>query len=76
MARSRNKTPIGGHTKSESEKLWKSKQNRKLRRKVNVLLNKTQDTVQLDVRDVSNIWAGPKDGKSYWKNAPKEWLRK
>ena len=76
MARSKRKSPVLGNAKAESEKKWKSFQHRKLRRKVNVLLSRSIDNVDLDVKDVSNIWAAPKDGKSYWRDCPDEFLRK
>lgn len=76
MARSRKYTPVGGNTKSESEKWWKSVQNRRLRRKVKILLSKTIDDVDINLRDISSVWAAPKDGKTFWLNPDESWMRK
>ena len=79
MSKSRKKTPIGGHTCKESEKKWKRQVNRRLRRKVKVMLL-DGETCDLKVKDVSNIWAAPKDGKKWYGNNKKEdiekWSRK
>lgn len=75
MARSKRKSPVLGNAKAGSEKKWKSFQHRKLRRKVNVLLSRSIENIDLDVKDVSNIAHAPKDGKSDWGCAD-EFLRK
>lgn len=76
MSKSIKKTPIGGHTKKESEKKWKRFQNRRLRRLINANIKNAEEILFLTLRDISNIWDAPKDGKSYWKSHEKKWLRK
>ncbi len=58
MSRSRRKTPKIGITTTRSEKEDKRVANRALRRKVR------QGKSELMIRDVSDVWAFGKDGKS------------
>lgn len=66
MARSRKKNPISGVTTARSEKLWKRFVNRKLRQKARILLAKEAEILPENVKEVSNVWDGPKDGRVYW----------
>lgn len=79
MSKSRKKTPIGARTCKESEKKWKRFANRKLRKKVKRVLMDGEDC-DLDVRDVSNVWSAPKDGKGWFGDNSdeniKKWSRK
>lgn len=70
MSRSRRKSPFTGNTTKDSEKIWKSKQQRKLRRKVKQRIQELdyeemeEDAlIDGDVDSVSDVWDGPKDGK-------------
>lgn len=70
MARSRKKTPIQGIACSESDSAWKRRANRALRRQVRLAIadlpldgHSDQDLPEL--REVSDIWDGDKDGKRY-----------
>lgn len=78
MSNSKKKTPISGNTTKESEKKWKKEQHKKLRKKVKMLLQKRSEdlNIDLDVRDISNIYLGPKDGKSYWVDYDDKFIRK
>ena len=75
MSRSRKKTPIHGHTTARSEKEYKSKANRKLRRLVKSKL-KTRREHLPHLREISNIYNFNKDGKSYQNNPEERSLRK
>ena len=70
MSRSRKKTKIFGITTAVTEKLEKSKANRRLRRKV-----KSGD-MDATLRDVSDPWSMQKDGKHYHSEATKKEMRK
>ena len=63
MSRSRRKTPVRGLTTSDSEKQDKRMANRKLRRKVRVVLSAEPDAVLPALREVSCVWAFDKDGQ-------------
>lgn len=66
MSRSRKKTPISGITKADSEKDDKRLAHRRLRRRVNQTLSVRPEVEVLPVlREVSDPWTMPKDGK-YW----------
>lgn len=67
MSRSRRKTPIIGHTKSESDASWKAKASRAVRRAVHATLDSTGDGDALPVKrwSVVNPWDAPKDGKQW-----------
>lgn len=79
MSRSYKKTPIIGHTKSESEKYDKKIWHRRFRHKTRDILRSLHndpamiDDVIMPVEDdVSSTWSMSKDGKSYLGN----WLKK
>lgn len=79
MSRSYKKTPIIGHTKSESEKDDKKIWHKRFRHKTKDILrsmhNDTEminDTLMPVEEDVSNTWSMSKDGKTYLGN----WLKK
>jgi len=65
MSRSRCKHPFGGTSTAGSEKQWKKKCHRILRRKQQVALIRGDDpaTFPRKPRDVVNQYDGPKDGK-------------
>ena len=75
MSRSKIKTPISGITTAPSDKEGKRQVNRAFRRNVRMQVLKEKEIVSL-LREVSNVWSFPKDGKKYWKNLPKKYLRK
>lgn len=79
MSRSYKKTPIIGHTKSESEKSDKKIWHRRFRHKTKDILRSLHndpdmidDTIMPVEEDVSSTWSMSKDGKSYLGN----WLKK
>ena len=79
MSRSYKKTPITGHTKSESEKYDKKIWHRRFRHKTRDILRSLHndpdmidDAVMPIEDDVSNTWSMSKDGKTYLGN----WLKK
>ena len=71
MGKSFKKTPIAGIATAASEKAWKEKVNRKLRKKVKQALNTIEDNWEEkelpELREVSVSWDAPKDGKRYYK---------
>jgi len=69
MSRSVRKIKIFGHG-GGSEKQDKRIANRKLRRAVHA------GDYDARIRDVSNVWDFNKDGKSYWRGATSEDMRK
>lgn len=84
MSRSRKKTPVNAHTCAESEKTWKRQANRRLRRINNMIVDKvlTEEEEEEEIfkimNEVSEIWDGPKDGKSWFGNGLRKhpWLAK
>ena len=79
MSRSYKKTPIIGHTKSESEKSDKKFWHRRFRHKTKDILrsmhndiDSIDETVMPVEDDVSSLWSMSKDGKSYLGN----WLKR
>ncbi len=75
MSRSKRKTPIIGHSDDRSEKDFKKSANRKLRKANKVKLKKGKD-VLTQLREVSDVWAGIKDGKRFLKEPSSKDLRK
>ena len=68
MARSIKKTPIIPNTCAQSEKEDKRNNNRKLRRAVKQKLQVVEDTEDLvlpELREITDVWDGAKDGKRY-----------
>jgi hypothetical protein len=68
MSKSRRRTPIIGMTMAESDKDGKRMANRRLRRQVRVALQEDREPALL--REVSDVWTFPKDGKQ-WIDDPK-----
>ncbi len=64
MSRSRRKLPIIGNCLASSEKEEKIKANRKLRRLVKTKLSRSNIELP-QLKEISNKWNWPKDGKSY-----------
>ena len=75
MSRSKIKTPISGITTAPSGKEGKRQANRAFRRNIRMQVLKGKEIVSL-LREVSNVWSFPKDGKRYWKNLNVKYLRK
>lgn len=65
MSRSRKHTPVTGFTGSASEKEAKRAYNRALRRGNRVRVESGEEDDFLHVRDVSDPWTMPKDGKTW-----------
>lgn len=75
MARSIRKTPIFGFTTAVSEKADKRRWNKTFRRiSKNKILN--EQDLPAKVSAVTNVWAGNKDGKHYWKSHSVKDMRK
>lgn len=79
MSRSYKKTPIIGHTHSESEKADKKIWHRRFRHKTKDIIrsmhndvDSMNDVIMPVEDDVSSLWSMSKDGKSYLGN----WLKK
>ena len=75
MSRSKIKTPILGYTCAESDKRGKQFANRAFRRTTKMQVLKGKEVIAI-VREISNIWDFPKDGKGYRHNLDKKYLRK
>jgi hypothetical protein len=73
MAHSFRKTPIFGATTAESEKEFKTAEHRRERRWVNSRLRVGDE---IGPKVFGNPWAGPKDGRRWWSDAPAEYMRK
>ena len=68
MSKSRRKNPYTGWATADSEKEWKRKQQRKLRKKVkqrmqNMDFEEFENEFLEDLKEISDVWTGPKDGK-------------
>ena len=74
MSKSRRKTPIVGNTIAESEKKDKRLWNKKFRRLSNQKI-KQGDEPPADIREVTEVWSGEKDGK-HWTDADESIMRK
>lgn len=75
MSRSYRHSMIAGFSNGQSDKYFKQKSNRKLRKKVRMLCNTVEDFDDINfplLREVSDIYDGSKDGKCYHK---KFWLQ-
>ena len=81
MSRSRKKTPISGNTTAKSEKKFKQASNRNFRHRVHQALyaGMQGDLSCFDIlpekKEITNIWDGPKDGKSYFLPFEKLWRK-
>ncbi len=75
MSRSRRKTPIFGMTTNDSEKDFKQQEHQRERAAVRTALQSDADLLP-DPKEFGNPWAGPKDGKNYWKDAKPSNMRK
>jgi len=78
MSRSRRKTPIHGHTTTETDHPWKKASSRKVRRRVRQLLTATLDAERLPTRrwELVNPWSSEKGRKAWLNNPDPRWLRK
>ena len=82
MSRSRRKTPIWSVTcsgmRAGNEKFYKRKAQRGLRKRVKQMLcDDPYRDVLPALRETSNTWGWPKDGKwGYCHNPKPEWMRK
>lgn len=78
MSRSRRKTPIFGHTKADSDAVWKAMAARKLRRRIKQHLEATLDGDRFAGKrwDLVNPWTSEKDGKWYSASPDPRWMRK
>jgi hypothetical protein len=68
MSRSRKHSPVGGHAGGKSEKKFKTACHHKFRARQRTRLHDFDcdaDTLVEDLREVSNIYNGPKDGKRW-----------
>lgn len=74
MSRSKRKTKIFGITCAASEKIFKRQEHSRERSAVRDALNSDKDTPH--PKKFGNRWAGPKDGRQYWRNANKKDMRK
>jgi hypothetical protein len=70
MSRSYRHTPIRGNVWAKSEKQDKRLAQRAWRRKVRVSLHHGRWECLPALREVSNVWAFPKDGKKYVRHLP------
>ena len=76
MSRSLKKVPIAGNG-GDSDKIGKRKANRALRKNVNQVDFENEDLDILPhLREVSNVYSFPKDGKKFIKNSKPKDLRK
>ena len=75
MSRSRKKTKFQAITTAKSEKENKQEANRKLRRIVKQKV-KQEESELPRLREISNIWAFDKDGKTYNAEMTEKELRK
>lgn len=83
MTRSRRKTPIFGITTAESEKNFKAQEHQRERSAVRDVINgfivhdpSEEDATIPAPKKFGNPWAGPKDGRRFWKNAKEKDMRK
>lgn len=75
MTRSRRKTPIFGNAMADSEKDFKQQEHQRERSAVRDAL-KVDDTAIPAPKKFGSPWAGPKDGKHFWKRAKEKDMRK
>ena len=74
MSRSRKKTPVIGNCTGDSQKQWKQQANRRHRRKEREAVEQGEEPAR--VREVSDEWNGPYDGKRYRQEPGEHWERK
>lgn len=72
MSRSVRRTPIAGLDPQCSEKEAKREANRRLRRAVRQALHRGVEILPL-LREVSNVWGFPKDGKRWFGSGGPPW---
>ena len=70
MSRSYRRTPVLGHVKARSEKKDKRWAQRRWRRIVRLSLRREEWELLPTLREVSNVWDFPKDGKQYVRYVP------
>lgn len=74
MSRSRRKTPIFGITTAESDKWFKSHENRRQRRVVKIEVE--MGVSPTAAKAFGNPWSSTKDGKRWWNKASAKDMRK
>lgn len=74
MSRSHRHTPIFGNTCKDSERQFKAAEHRRERRVVKATLD--EDGNCPAPKEFGSPWAGPKDGKHYWRGAEAKDMRK
>jgi len=62
MSRSRRKHELKTWANPGTQKWWKQKYNRKLRRKTKYLIHKEEYEIFPVVKEVSDVWESPNDG--------------
>lgn len=75
MSRSFKHHPGGGVASSRGQKLYRSQENKAHRRQV----RKRIQQLNFDMphpKEYGNEWSSPRDGKCYWVNHDKKWMRK
>lgn len=76
MSRSKKKNPGGGFGSSLNQAAFRSQENRRKRRLVNMKLQTGDELVLIDEKKFGNEWASPRDGKQYWIDHDDKWMRK
>jgi hypothetical protein len=74
MSRSRRKKKIFGISTAETEKQFKAQEHSRERANVRDALNSDREIPH--PKKFGNRWAGPKDGRQYWKKATAKDMRK
>lgn len=74
MSRSIKKHPGGSNCSSYGQKQYRSSENRAKRREVRIRLLLEQALPH--EKEYGNEWSSPRDGKQYWVNHDKKWMRK
>ena len=75
MSRSKRKTKIFGIASAESEKQDKRLWNRKFRKVCKKLIRQGKE-VPNNIKAVTDVWSGSKDGKRFRENIPQKYMRK
>jgi len=77
MSRSFRRTKIFGWTTSKSEKVEKIIIHKKFRRVCKTFIRSCRmSSLLYRFREISDVWSMSKDGKYYWRDAPKKYMRK
>lgn len=75
MSRSIRKTKIFGITSAKSEKQDKRLWNRKFRKVCKKLICQEKEAPN-NIKAVTDVWSGSKDGKIFRHNIPQKYMRK